>query len=77
MIDMAKSHIQAGDETDIGEITISTDGRVFRFRTSEPLLDLFAELGWRDHAHISPMEVLEQAAINHNGLSTADELKTT
>lgn len=45
---MAKPNIQAGDETNISEITISPDGRVFLFGASEPLLDMFVELGWRD-----------------------------
>ncbi len=48
MNNMAKPKIQATDETDISEITISPDGRVFVFGASKPLLDLFAEIGWRD-----------------------------
>lgn len=47
MINMAKSKIEANDETNLSEITISPDGRVFVFGASELLLNLFVEFGWR------------------------------
>ena len=45
---MARPIINASDETDVSEITISPDGRLFVFGASKPLMELFAELGWRD-----------------------------
>lgn len=84
---MTKTKIEANDETNISEITISPDGRVFVFGASEPLLDFFAEIGWRDdtsspnRAAIGPREGRQREGARADGgavkLAATDHSEST